>query len=488
MAINSNQYVRIISAVAGGASVPTQALHGRRFTTNDLLPVGTILETDYQGVISYFGAESAEAKEAAAYFGYLSPAPASAPSLIQFAAWARTARPARIYGEKETNNLASIPSSGTLGLSVDGVDYSVPVTGLDSGGSFSAIGALLQNALASSGISAIEDITVTYLMPEQRFVFTSGSAGPSTMSATNTPLNNALGITQGAINSSGSAVESFLSAYTSALTLSDNYGAASLMLGEYETLDFDDDILPVAQFVNTENGAHRFDWAVTGVEAWLPDVQNIGFNSWNMVSENNPVDLMPSAITAATNYNLRNGAPGYMYRQNGNLQATVFDDAKKAQMDALKVNYIGRTMSAGTFIDFYQMGDLTGVATNPRALNVQTNEMWLKAAAKSTLLNLQISLSLIPATIDGRGMIYGALAAGPISQGLLNGTIAVGKTINANQSQAIYQITGDPLAAGQIENVGWWLHVQTSGTIATYTLVYAVSDQIRKIEGSHNLI
>ena len=185
-----------------------------------------------------------------------------------------------------------------------------------------------------------------------------------------------------------------------------------------------------------------------------------------------------------------------MYQQNGNLSATVFNDLMRTEMVGQKLNFIGRTMSAGQNVDFYQEGDLTGVATDPASIGVQANEMWLRARAKSALLNLQLTVPLITSDIDGEAMIYATLvgtsdgnrANGPIAEALRNGVISVGKSFNSVQDSAIYAITGDPLAAQQVKTSGWWLDVKAQGNVANYVLVYATAEQVRRIVGSHNLI
>lgn len=493
MAISSDNYVRIISAVAGGETVPTQALYLRRFTANPLVPVGSVLEFDRASALNYFGSASDEAEDILAYFGYVSPAPASSASRIQFAAWVDVARAPTIYGARLDATLADLKAitAGSIELSLgDGLET---VSGLDfsAATSLADVASALQVALRLSTAPQLVAATVTFDATRGGFIVTGTTATDAVIEVTDGTTARALGLFgDDAIYSNGALAQSTVDAYAAALGLSDNYGPASIRWPAGYTPDLADDIIPLAQYVATENGAHRFDWAVPAAQAstWMPQVANIAYNSWNEATSANPVEIMPSAITAATDYNRRNGAPGYMYRQNGNLSATVFDDTRKALLDSLRVNYMGRTMSAGAMIDFYQQGVLTGGAVDPEALNVQANEMWLKARCKSTLLNLQLGLGILTADIDGEGAIYGALTGGPLAEALNNGVISIGKNLTSVQRQAIYTITGDSNAAIQIETAGWWLEVSAQGNVAQYTLVYAVADQIRKIEGSHNLI
>lgn len=493
MAISSDKYVRIISAVAGAEAVPTQALHLRRFTDNPLIPFGAVLEFDRDSALAYFGATSAEATDILAYFGYTSPAPASKPSRIQFAAWPRTARVPTIYGQKLTATLADLQAITSGGLIIDLGDGPETFSGLDfsSALTLADVASAVQTALRTSSQPQFVSATVSFDTIRGAFVIAGSVADDAHIEVMQTATSIAMGISgENAIYSDGADARSTLESYQAALALSDNYGPASFRWPNGFMPGLATDVLPLAQFVNAENGAHRIDWGVPSgqISSWMPAVAGIGYNSWNEISAGNPVEIMPGAITAATNFTRRNGAVGYMYRQNGNLQATVFDTPRSDQLDAFKVNYIGRTMSAGTNIDFYQQGVLTGGASDPLALNVQTNEMWLKARCKATLLNLQLGTGILSADIDGEGAIYGVLSSGPIEEAKLNGVIKAGKTLTAVQRLAVSEITGDPLAALQVEAQGWWLEVTAHGNLAQYTLVYAVADQIRRVEGSHNLI
>jgi hypothetical protein len=493
MAISSDKYVRIVTAAAGAESVPTQALHLRRFTDNPLIPYGAVLEFDQVSAIAYFGADSKEAIDVNAYFGYTSPAPASKASRIQFAAWPRTARVPTVYGAKLQSSLVSLQAitSGSLTLSLGGgleefagLDFSAAVTLAD-------IASSIQTKLRTSISTQFVGATVSFDAIRGAFVIAGTVAEDAAVEVSTGTTAAALGlIGSSAIYSNGSAAKSTLQAYIAALELSDNYGPASFRWPAGYSPDLEADVIPLAQFVAGENCVHRLDWAVprTQRSAWMAAVAGIGYNSWNDVSDGNPVEIMPSAITAATNFARRNGAVGYMYRQNGALTATVDDTMLASELDQLKINYIGRTMSAGASIDFYQQGVLTGGASDLSALNVQANEMWLKARCKAALLNLQLNSGILSADIDGEGAIYAVLSGGPIGEALFNGVISVGKRLTTLQQQAIYEITGDPLASIQVETTGWWLEVRAQGNAAQYTLVYAVADQIRRIDGSHNLI
>ena len=116
-------------------------------------------------------------------------------------------------------------------------------------------------------------------------------------------------------------------------------------------------------------------------------------------------------------------------------------------------------------------------------------------AAGAAIMTLLLSLSKVSANSQGRAQLF-TIMQGVISQGLFNGTISVGKVLNDTQKLFISQITGDPLAWKQVQNIGYWLDIVFRDVVinggtekeAVYTLIYSKDDVIRKVEGSDILI
>ena len=206
-------------------------------------------------------------------------------------------------------------------------------------------------------------------------------------------------------------------------------------------------------------------------------------------------ELLPSAILAATPYSKRNSVQNYMYQQAA-LTPSVSTDPVANSLDANRVNYYGRTQTAGQFIDFYQRGVMMGLATDPVDMNTYANEMWFKDAAGAAIMSLLLSLSRVSANSSGRGQLL-AILQNVIEQATFNGTISIGKPFTTVQKLYIGQLTGDENAWQQVARIGYWLDctlqsfVTTDGRTewkAVYTLIYSKDDAIRKVEGSHVLI
>jgi hypothetical protein len=200
-------------------------------------------------------------------------------------------------------------------------------------------------------------------------------------------------------------------------------------------------------------------------------------------------------ILAATDYTRVNAVQNYMYQQFA-LTPTVTTTAESDRLDGLRVNYYGRTQTAGQQIDFYQRGTLMGLATDPIDMNVYANEQWLKDSAGAEIMTLLLALSEVSANSQGRGEVLTTLQ-GTIDQALNNGVISIGKALTTIQKLYITNASGSADAWHQVQSIGYWVDcvIQSYVTVddrteykAVYLLIYAKDDAIRKVEGTHTLI
>jgi hypothetical protein len=206
-------------------------------------------------------------------------------------------------------------------------------------------------------------------------------------------------------------------------------------------------------------------------------------------------EMIPMIILAATDYTARNSVQNYMF-QIFNVTPEVTDTTESNQLDAIRVNYYGRTQQAGQFLDFYQRGVLMGLPVNPVDMNIYANEQWFKDAVGASIMELLLALAKVSANAKGRIQLLTQIQS-VIGEALFNGTISVGKRLTTTQKLYIAEVTGDDDAWRQIENIGYWIDcvMQSYTTVddrteykAVYTLVYSKDDVVRKVEGSHVLI
>lgn len=496
MAIKITRYVDIISSVSGASSVAQRKLDHRRFTSDPRVPVGSILELGSGDADDFFGSTSDEAVFARQYFGYVSPAPASAPRSLQFAAYAPTGRVPAVYSASPAS-LAELTavSAGSLNITLGANTNTIAAINLSAALSFADVATALQTAVRTGTGTQFAAATVTYDVGRAQFIISGGVVGSAAVSVGVTPLSTLLGLNDPqAILSPGVAVQTPLAAFQAAEDASDSFGSASF--GESIT---DVEAKAVAQYVAGENVKYQFYVSVTpstytATVAALSGIQSTGIILNSTAGEYK--EAIPAAIMSATDYDRRNATVNYMYRQVGGFTADVTTDALANIYDTARVNYYGQTASAGQNISFFQRGFLLGGATAPVDMSVHANEQWLKAYLTAALLSLQLSLNKIPANNEGRSYVL-AQVIDAVNKAKFNGTIIIDKLLTTAQKIAVTQLSGDPDAWRDVESKGFWADVVITQSVpvsgvteytAKYTLVYSKGDVVRKVEGSHNLV
>ena len=496
MPIKSTRYVEITSAVIGALSVAIQSLTGRRFTSNPLVPTDSIVTVLNGGAQDYFGPETAEARFASQYLSYVSPAPASKANNLQYAAYAPAGRTPTLFGAPNASTLAALQAVTTGALSIQLGDAAVDLTGinLSTALTFADVASLLQTKIRTAVGPQYTTALVTYdsLSKEFKIVGSTVGAGAAVVNVAPSgvdiaPLINLNGV--GSVQSPGAAAQSPLAAFIAAEEITDSFGSAS----------FQDDMtleqaIDLATYVAAQNIKYQLYLSVSraNYETWSAAL--IGIPSVALIlnaTTNEYKESLPQAIMAATDYDRRNATINYMFRQSS-LTGDVTDTAESIELDAARVNYYGTTASAGQRISFFQRGFLMGGATAAIDMNVHANEQWLKAFAGSRFLNLQLSTNIITPDNDGRGKVLLILSE-MVTRAKFNGTIQIGKPLDAVKQIAVTDLTGDPLAWHEVQNNGYWADVvmveeQPNEWVAKYTLVYSKNDAVRKIEGSHNLV
>ena len=496
MAIKITRYVDIISSVSGASSVAQRKLDHRRFTSDPRVPVGSILELGSGDADDFFGSTSDEAVFARQYFGYVSPAPASAPRALQFAAYAPAGRVPAVYSATPATlaELTAI-SAGSLTITLGANTNTIAAINLSSALSFADVATALQTAIRTGTGTQFAAATVTYDVGRASFVISGGVIEAAPVSVGTGSLEALLGLNDPmTILSPGVAAQNPLDAFQAAEDASDSFGSASF--GESIT---DVGAKAVAQYVAGENVKYQFYVSVTpatytATVAALSGIQSTGIILNGAAGEYK--EAIPAAIMSATDYDRRNATVNYMYRQVGGFTADVTTDALANIYDTARVNYYGQTASAGQNISFFQRGFLLGGATAPVDMSVHANEQWLKAYLTAALLSLQLSLNKIPANNEGRSYVLAQVIDG-VNKAKLNGTIIIDKVLTTAQKIAVTQLSGDPDAWRDVQSKGFWADVAIVQSVpvsgvteytAKYTLVYSKGDVVRKVEGSHNLI
>jgi hypothetical protein len=501
MPISANRYVDIKSGINNIRTATEKDLIARIFTTNELVPKQEVKEFEgLDEVETYFGENSDEYKIAERYFGFISKYQTT-PQKISFARDFETGINAYILGgvtNSGTLTALKAITAGSFDITVYGVTTSISGIDLSSITEIADASTIIETALTSAGLGTT--VETGYL--DSRFIFaTTGAPSNSTISISDTPLTRAMLIdSSSAISCEGSAPTSYSNVFKYSYQLNNNFATfVFLNLTGYDVSILASDIATLGQYVKqtypsefmmvvpvtTANASaiHTATAEIDGISLELcGDTEDTG--KFNFV--------IPMAITATTDYNRINGTQNYMYNQFDGAVVMVDDDPNANTYDNLKVNYYGRTQSAGQKLAFYQRGVLQG---DYQDQNIFTNEIWLKDALTTTYVNYMLMTPNWYANKAGKA-IGQALAMDIISRAKLNGTITTEKELTANDKVFIYNITNDNEAWRQVYQEGYYLVTSiTKETINrqtvykfNYVLVYSKGDSIKKVEGKDILI
>jgi hypothetical protein len=499
MAISFTKYVDIVSGVGGNAGVRERDLILRVFTTNDLVPPGSFIEfTTLSDVLAYFGSTSEEYKRAVFYFGWISKN-ITAPQKIAYARWADADEPPRIFGNVQDQALASFTSitAGTFSLKLGATTNTIGPIDFSGAASLAAVATLVQTAIRAKTGSMWTAATVAYDATRGSFNFVGGVAGAAAIAtAAGTGGSDCaaqLGWLTGAILAPGADEETVTETLDASAQASDNF-ASFLFMPSLSV----DEIEEAAAWNDAQNEKFMYCIPVTQANAAAYYTALAGYSGAGVtLSEiaNEYPEQFPAMIGAATDYDRQNSVVNFMFQQ-ATLTPGVTTTALSNTLDAERTNYYGRTQTAGQFRDFYQRGVLMGGDNDAVDMNTYFNEIWLKDAAGASILSLLLSVGRLPANKTGQIQLEGILQT-VVDRALFNGTISVGKALNATQKLFISDQTGDDKAWYQVQNAGYWLGVTFESFVtedsrtewkAVYTLIYSKDDAIRKVEGSHQLI
>jgi hypothetical protein len=503
MTISISQYVSITSGVGGASPIPAKQLILRLLTTNPLVPAGTSI--DFSGgpqaalasVAAYFGTASAEYARAAFYFAWTSPRLGQAQA-ISFWGWAATARAPQIFGDDSLISLTALQgvTAGTFVLNLNGQAQTIGPLNLSTANSLAAVAIAVQGAINGVSGTLWSNATVQFNSTTGNFIFTGGVAGACTVAVTDGTQNlaAALGWTSifpNTILAPGAAAVDVPTTLNAMANFSNNFGSFAFIPTITQT-----QMGQASLWAKASNVQYRYCQAVNAANAAL-------FNNGGTDLILSPIatefpELCPSIQEAATNYTLRNAVSNYMFKVFPGLTPSVTNDADFSTYSALRVNFYGVTQIDGVQLAFYQQAVMCGGPTDPIDENVYSNESWMKGAAAAAIMNLQIGVPEIPADTSGENMVTNVLFSNLVVAGLRNGSIRVGKPLDANQKAYIDTVTGITNSWVQVQTDGYYLAVeivpytdpltQLAGYQIEYLLVYSKNDVIRKVLGTHALI
>lgn len=499
MPISITRYVDITSSVGAATQVANRQLIARLFDDNPLIPTNSMVDfTSASEVGTYFGLSSEEYARALFYFSFISKN-ATSPTRITYARWVDADTAPMIFGNIQPQLVSTYTAitSGSFSMTIGGVTNNFTGIDFSLATSLTDVASILETEIQSASGIQWTAATVTYNATRGSFDFVGGDAVVAAISVTEgtsgTPIAGIIGWLAGAIFSDGALTQTITEVLTSSTQTSNNFGSFLFIpdldlsqITEAATWNYNQNIM-FEYMVSMSDKADASTY-----NAALVNLGGTGVTLAPLSTEY-PEEL-PMAVMAATDYTAVNSVQNYEFQQ-ANLTPSVMTDSDADLLDGYRINYYGQTQTAGVDISFYQQGILMGLPTSPQDMGAYANEMWLKDALTAALMNLLLGVSQVPASNQGRGMILATMQS-VINQALNNGTISVGKTLTQTQITYIGQISGNPNAWQQVQNLGYWLDVSIAPYVvssvtkykAVYTLIYSKDDVIRKVEGRDILI
>lgn len=483
--ISMNKYIDILSVSAGGASANKREPIGRFFSESELVPIGNTLSFGMPDeVMAYFGVESVEYKVAFKYFNWISDRGTKAKKISFDRIQQGGVVPTVISGINIGNSLPALKKESLkLALSLDGQTYNIDAD-TSAASSLSDVASILSTALGAENGT----ITLSTSLNGTRFILQAAS-GSESVSQWQIAANEdavLMGWTNSTfvINSYGIGDMSISQQVLSALKRNDNCYSFGFLLSLAQ-----EDIEQIAQWNMSQNNKFVFCYAADRnvlQNTIQPSVANYG-GLWLEADVPGEYQFwQPMAITANLDYSKRHAAVSYMYKQFPTDTPTVFDDSVKDALDNAKINYLGRTQTAGRPIVFLQEGWLQG---KTKDMTIYVNEIWLKDSILVELLKLFLQKGAVYSNAADMA-IMSAVCLDTFALAVDNGVILTGTTLTPDERAAVEQYTGDEKGYSIIESQGYifnyWLTTLANGKkVFSYQLVYKACDTIRKVEGTN---
>lgn len=507
MSIPMKKYVAITSKVANTEAAARKDLILRVFTTNPLFAVNTVYEfTDSAGVSDFAGAQSAEAKLASEYFGWVSKTATKAQK-ISFMRYSFEALAPYLYSVSKLTPLADFKAinDGSMMINLGGTSYTVSGINLSEVTSYADVASAVQTAIRENtdGGTLWTSATVTYNAANSSFMLTGGEAGENEINnaqaaTSGTDLSGLLGwnTASAPILSNGVDTQTIGEILNKTIDISTNF----LTFGFVSPADCYNNLDAIGAWVDEQNNEYRlcFDLGQANYQEGIATAAKYTgmaahYNINYGIEGINPAWLMSAILPATTNYNRANGVKNYMFQEfpQQAIAVGVNDGNLYQTLDNLNINYNGQTQKSGRNISFYQNGfnaDGTDSA-------IYDNEAWLKDAIATDMLNSFIGLDFISADSDGVAILTGNLTNN-CEEALTNHVFSKGKKLTNNEKAYITQLTGDENNWLTVQNNGYWFDViveteqnnNATFYVGKYTLIYLKNDVIRKVVGSNILI
>ena len=444
---------------AGGNAL---ALVGMILSTNGRIPVGAILSfPTAASVATYFGQGTTEAGIASIYFAGFDNSNIK-PAKMLMSYYASTATGAFLRG----GNLAAMTLtalqalSGTLIISVNGIQKTSSTITLSGAASFSAAAALIVAAFTTPGFTVIFD-TVS-----SAFLFTNTTTGStSTLTFCTGTLATSLMLTAatGAVLSAGAAITTPAATMNAIVNQNQNW-ATFMTATDPDGGSGNANKQLFAAWATTQNMRYMY-------VAWdtdlTPTTSNAATTSLGYIlSQLNSagtccvwgIDYTKAAFVcgsiASIDFTQTNGTITLAFKSQSGLVTDVTDPTTASNLQANGYNYYGSYSTAAQGFNFFYPGSITGSFLFADAY---VNQIWFNNALQLALMTLLTSVKSLPYDINGYTLVRAA-CQDPINQALNYGMFAPGVAMSALQIAEVNAAAGLNITQ-TLQSNGYYLQV-----------------------------
>lgn len=459
MSIPAKNIVTVNPGVVGAGGSPL-ALNGVIMSKNALLPTKSVQSfVSADAVRNFFGPSSDEYALAQVYFLGFDNSTIK-PGTLLFAPYVDAAR----AGWLQSGSLAALSLTalqaltGTLIVTVDGVEKTSSAINLSAAASFSAAATLIAAAFTGA------PLTCDWNAVNSTFTLTSATTGAtSTMTYATGTLAAGLKFTSatGAILSQGQAIDTPSTAMDMVKSKTQNWVDFMTL---WEPLLADKELFAV--WVNAQNQRYAYIVWDTDAQAIVNGsttcfgavAKSLDYDGVVAVYNTKELAAFTLGTVASIDFSRTNGRITAAFKSQSGFVPTVTDETIAENLLANGYSFYGSYATANDQFNFFYNGQMSGKWL---WLDTFVNQVYLNSQFQLALLALLTGVKSIPYTEAGYALIRAAMMD-PIDSGLNFGSIRAGVVMSESQKAQVNQAAGRDVST-TIEQQGYYLQILDPG-------------------------
>lgn len=460
MSIPASDIVVVNPGVVGTGGSPL-ALNGVVLSKSTLIPTSTVQSFVSPAAVSaFFGPSSDEYSVAQTYFLGFDNSTIK-PGTLYFAPYVDTNRGAWLQsGSLAGMTLTQLQAlSGTLIVTVDGVEFTSSSISLAAAASFSNAATLIAAGFTGAGKPGC-----SWNATNSTFSLTSGTTGASsTITFATGTLSAGLKFTSatGALLSQGDVADTPATAMDSVKAVTQNWVDFMTM---WEPVIADKEAFAV--WTNAQNQRYMYVCWDTDAQAIVNGsttcfgavAKSLQYDGVVSVYNTRALAALVLGTVASIDFSRLNGRITSAFKSQSGFTPTVTDQQIAANLLANGYSFYGVYATANDQFNFIYNGQMSG---KWKWIDTFVDQVYLNSQFQLALLSLLTSVKSIPYNESGYSLIRAAMMD-PIKQAINFGAIRTGITLSESQKAQVNQAAGLDVST-IIEQQGYYLQILDPG-------------------------